>query len=131
MYLIPQSWSHVHMLVSVFPPFGLMFVLGFFIAGTRTKNAGTVRTCLVLFALVALLSVPTYFSGTGSMAALSGNPRFSKAAINIHYLWGGAALIALVLSGIVAAAELWRSRRTMPRDRTPCPACHGAWARSD
>ena len=36
MHLIPQSWSHLHILVGVFPSFGLLFVLGFYIAGLVT-----------------------------------------------------------------------------------------------
>ncbi len=65
MHVIPQSWSHLHILVSVFPSFGLVFVLGFYIAGLLTGNDGIKRTCLVLLGLLALLSVPTYFSGEG------------------------------------------------------------------
>ena len=103
MHLIPQSWSHLHILVSVFPSFGLVCVLGFYIAGLLTDNGLTKRTCLVLFALVALLSVPIYLSGTGSM---SGNPGFSKAAMNTHYIWGIVALVALVLTGVGAVVAL-------------------------
>jgi len=78
-------------------------VLGFYIAGLLTDNSVTKRTCLVLFALVALLSVPIYLSGAGSM---SGNPGFSKAAMNTHYIWGIVALVALVLTGVGAVVAL-------------------------
>src|SRR5258706_15601809 len=60
MHLIPQSWSHLLILVSVFPSFGLVCVLGFYIAGLLTDNNVTKRTGLVLFAVLALLSVPIY-----------------------------------------------------------------------
>ena len=111
MHLIPQSWSHLHILVSVFPSFGLVFVLGFYIAGFLTGNDGTKRTCLVLFGLLALLSIPTYLSGDGSMAVLSGNPKISKDMMNSHYRWGMAALLVFVITGVVAWVELWRSGR--------------------
>ena len=103
MHLIPQSWSHLHILVSVFPSFGLVCVLGFYIAGLLTDNNVTKRTGLVLFAVLALLSVPIYLSGAGS---LSGNPRFSSAAMNTHYVWGIVALVALVLTGVGAVVAL-------------------------
>jgi len=99
------------MLVGVFPSFGLVFVLGFFITGLFKDNNGIKRTCLFMFGMLALLSVPTYFSGTGSMAALSGNPRISKDMMNTHYFWGMAALAALILTGALAWVELWRSGR--------------------
>ena len=111
MHLIPQSWSHLHILVSVFPSFGLVFVLGFYFAGLLTGNNGIKRTCLVLIFILALLSVPTYLSGDGSMAALSGNPRFSKDMMSTHYGWGIAALVALVVTGIAALVALMLSGR--------------------
>jgi uncharacterized membrane protein len=112
MHLIPQSWSHLHILVSVFPSFGLVCVLGFYIAGLVTDNIVTRRTCLVLFAALGLLSIPIYLSGAGSMATLSGNSRFSKAVMNAHYTWGMAALAALVITGVVALVALGLSGST-------------------
>jgi uncharacterized membrane protein len=109
MHLIPQSWSHLHILVGVFPSFGLAIVLGFYIAGFLTRNEGMKRTCLILFGLVALLSVPTYLSGDGSMAVVSKLPNISKDILNTHYGWGMAALVVLVITGAVALVELRRS----------------------
>ncbi len=111
MHLIPQSWSHVHILISVFPTVGFLFVLGVYIAGLLTGNDFVRRACLAMFAMVALLSIPIYVSGIDSMAALSGNPRFSKDAIATHYVWGVVALAVLVICGVLAGVELWRSWR--------------------
>src|SRR5580700_2076224 len=110
MHLIPQSWSHLHILVGVFPSFGLVFVLGFYIAGLVTDNNVIKRTCLAAFGVLALLAIPTYFSGAGSMATLSGSSRISKVMLDTHYGWGMAALLVLVATGGVACFELWRSR---------------------
>jgi hypothetical protein len=111
MHVIPQSWAHLHILISVFPPVGFVIVLGIYIAGFRTGNDFVRRTCLALFGLLGLLSIPIYVSGIGAAAALSGNARFSKDLINTHYLWGVAALAVLLIAGLVAAFELWRSWR--------------------
>ena len=116
MHLIPQSWSHLHMLVSVFPSFGLVCVLGFYLAGLLTDNMVTKRTCLVLFALLALLAIPIYMSGSGSMAVLSGNSRYSKVAMDAHYLWGIGALVALVLTGVASLAALGLSGHSALKD---------------
>src|ERR1700704_5242726 len=109
MHVIPQSWSHLHILISVVPTIGFVIVLGIYIAGFRTGNDFARRTCLVFFGLLGLLSIPIYVSGSGSAAALSGNARFSKDLINTHYIWGVAALAVLMITGLVAAFELWRS----------------------
>jgi uncharacterized membrane protein len=110
MHLIPHSWSHLHILVSVFPSVGLIFVLGFFVAGVATKNEIIKRSCLVLFGLLGLLVVPTYFSGTGSMAVLSENSAISKEVMNTHYNVGMVGLAGLVILGLAAWIELWRAR---------------------
>ena len=57
MHLIPQSWSHLHILISVFPSCGLMFVLGFFIAGIVTNNDSLKRASLALFGVLAVLTI--------------------------------------------------------------------------
>ena len=110
MYLIPHSWSHVHMLASVFPPFGLLFTLGFYIAGLRSGNEGIKRTCLVVFIGLALLSVPIYLSGEG--AASPASPKIAKEMLGAHTIAGIASLIALLVTGLAALVELWRARRS-------------------
>jgi uncharacterized membrane protein len=110
MHLIPQSWSHLHILVSVFPSCGLIFVLGFYVAGLITNNDGMKRTCLALLGVLAVLAIPTYMSGSGSMAALSGKAEISKDMLNYHYYVGLLTLLSLVVAGAFAWYELWRSQ---------------------
>jgi uncharacterized membrane protein len=111
MHLIPQSWSHLHILVSVFPSVGLIFVLGFYVTAFVTDNEAMKRSCLVLFGILGILAIPTYFSGDRSMEALSQNPNISQDLMNSHFGWGLAALAVLVMTGAAALIELWRSRR--------------------
>jgi uncharacterized membrane protein len=111
MHLIPQSWSHWHILLSVFPSIGLLFVLAFFVTALLANDAAMKRICLVLFAVFGILAVPTYFSGDYSMAALSGDPKISRQLMNSHFVWGLASLAALVITGAAAAVELWRFHR--------------------
>jgi uncharacterized membrane protein len=110
MHLIPQSWSHLHILISVFPSVGLLFVLGFYVTGILTKNEGIKQACLVLFALIAVLAIPTYWSGDRSMALLSQDSKISADTMNAHYGWGLAALAILLATGAAALVELFRSR---------------------
>jgi uncharacterized membrane protein len=108
MHLIPQSWSHLHILVSVFPSVGLIFVLGFYIAAMATKNEVIKRSCLVLFGILAVLAIPTLLSGLGSMEVLSQDAKISQSVMNAHYYWGLGALAILVITGGYAVVELWR-----------------------
>jgi len=111
MHVIPQSWSHLHILVSVFPSVGLVFVLGLYVTAMVTNNEVMKRTGLLLFGILGLLAIPTYFSGDGSNAALSQDPKVSQDLVDDHFGWGVVALAALVLTGVAALIALWRFRR--------------------
>jgi uncharacterized membrane protein len=111
MHLIPQSWAHLHILVSVFPSVGLIFALGFYVTAFFTNNEALKRSCLVAFGILGLLAIPTYFSGDGSMDALSKNPKFSEDMVSAHQGWGVASLAVLALTGVAAWIALWRFRR--------------------
>jgi len=111
MHVIPQSWSHLHILVSVFPSVGLVFVLGLYVTAMVTNNEVMKRTGLLLFGILGLLAIPTYFSGDGSIAALSQDPKVSQDLVDDHFGWGMVALAALVLTGVAALIALWRFRR--------------------
>ena len=110
MHLIPQSSSHFHLLVSVLPSIGLIFVLGFYVTAFATGNEVMKRSCLVLFAILGLLAIPTYVSGDRSMAVLSQDPKISQDLMTTHFGWGITSLALLVLTGATALIELWRSR---------------------
>jgi uncharacterized membrane protein len=111
MHLIPQSWAHLHILVSVFPSVGLIFALGFYVTAFFTNNEALKRSCLVAFGVLGLLAIPTYFSGDGSMAALSEKPKFSEDMVSAHQGWGVASLAVLAMTGVAAWIALWRFRR--------------------
>lgn len=112
MHLIPESWAHLHMLVSVFPSVGLLITLGVYVSALSTNNEFGKRTCLALLAILGALAIPTYFSGTGSAASLAQNPRFSPAMISTHLTVSYLALLTLLVMGTAAAYELWQYRTT-------------------
>ena len=112
MHLIPETWSHFHMLVSVFPSVGLLIVMGVYLSALSTNNEGMKRVCLALLGFLGLCAIPTYFSGTGSASEVASNPRFSAAMINTHYNLAIAALMTLLVMGIAAIYELWQYRST-------------------
>ena len=109
MHLIPNSWPHLHILISVFPPVGFVFVLGFYAAGVATGNDVIRRTALALFGVLGVLAVPVWFSGTETMTALLQDPKVSADALDAHYYWGLAASVVLLVTGLWALLQLWRA----------------------
>jgi uncharacterized membrane protein len=110
MHLIPQSWSHWHILLGVFPSIGLVFVLGCYVAAMVTDNEAMKRSGLVLFGILGVLTIPTYVSGDHSMASLAQDPKISQDLVNSHLGWAIAALAVLATASLAAVIELWRSR---------------------
>ena len=112
MHLIPESWAHLHMLVSVFPSVGLLIVMGAYVSALSMNNEGMKRVSLGLLGILGVLAIPTYFSGTGSAAEVANNPRFSPAAIAVHLNLSYLALATLLVMGAAAIYELWQYRST-------------------
>jgi uncharacterized membrane protein len=111
MHLVPQSWPHLHLIVSVFPLVGFVFVVGFYIAGLVTRNDVIRRGCLVVLGILAVLAIPTWFSGVQSMEILFQDPKISADVMRAHYYWGLGALAILAVTGGFAMVDLWRAGR--------------------
>jgi uncharacterized membrane protein len=110
MHVIPQSWAHFHILVTVFPSVGLVFVLGFYVCAMVADSEAMKRICLVGFGILGLLAIPTYISGVHSLEVLSRHPRISNDLMDSHYSWGLVSLAVLSVTGAAALINLWRFR---------------------
>ena len=106
-----MNLPHVHLLLNHFPIIGTLIALGLYLFALIGKSEDLKRASLVIFAGIALLSLPTYMSGNGAEEALRKLPAVSKNAIMAH---NNAALVSLVfmeLTGMFAWLGLWQSRR--------------------
>src|SRR5262245_65481777 len=105
LHVIPQSWAHWHILVSLLPSVGLFFALCLYGVGMYADKDIIKRACLIAFVVVALATVPTYLSGDYTMTALAGNPRFSEARMESHFNWSVNALFFKAWTRLVALLE--------------------------
>lgn len=111
MHLIPDTWPHFHLLVSVFPSIGLIFAICLFIGAMVANNAQMQRVGLFVFAGLAVLGVPTMFSGIWSENVMT-RPGIPEDAGAGHLLWAYFALAFLWVTGILALWVLWRTMKT-------------------
>jgi uncharacterized membrane protein len=109
MHVIPESWAHLHILISLFPLIGLTFVLGFYVAGIATNNDGLKRICLLIIVGLGVLSIPTYISGMASIMPVLEREGVTEDLINSHYNWSLYALIVLIGAAVAAGYEWMRS----------------------
>lgn len=106
-----MNLAHLHLLLNHFPIIGTIVALGLFIASFIGKNDDLKRSSLIIFAAIALITLPAFFSGIGAQRAIRKEPGVSIAVIDRHE---GAAILAMFLmliTGALALVELWNRRR--------------------
>ena len=112
-----MNLAHVHLLLNHFPIIGTIIGLTLLVISFVGKNTDLRRASLIIFAIIALVSIPTFFSGVGAQGALKGEPGVSNALIDRHE---GAAILALLLTevtGAFALVGLWQLQRSSTPSR--------------
>src|SRR5260370_41944507 len=97
---------------------GRMVALGLFIGSFIGKNDDLKRSALIIFAAMALMTLPAFFSGIGAQRAVRKEPGVLTAVIDRHE---GAAIFAMFLmlsTGALPLVELCKRRRISPQ--RPC-----------
>jgi len=105
------NFDHLHLLLNHVPIIGFFVGVGLFVASFTGSNADLRRSALIIFAAVALLTIPTFVSGVGADRTIAREPGVSEALVQRHE---GAAMLGLwfvVATGAAALVALWRSRQ--------------------
>lgn len=106
-----MNLAHLHLLLNHFPIIGTVVGVGLFLFSLAGKNDDLKRASLIIFAVMALLSLPTFFSGVGAEGAIVELPGVSNVLIDRHE---GAAILALFfmeITGALSLAGLWQSHK--------------------
>ncbi|HEY2858489.1 MAG TPA: DUF2214 family protein [Terracidiphilus sp.] len=106
-----MNLAHVHLLLNHFPTVGMIVGLGLFLVAVAGKSDHLKSASLVIFFGIALLSIPTFVSGTAAGLTLSKNPEVSKAMVDTHETAALEALAVMELTGALAWLGLWQRRR--------------------
>ena len=107
-----MNFDHLHLLLNHVPIIGFFVGVGLFVASFTGTNEDLRRSALIIFAAVALVTIPTFASGVGADRSIAGEPGISEALVRRHE---GAAMLGLWFveaTGAAAVMVLWRSRRT-------------------
>jgi uncharacterized membrane protein len=111
-----MNFAHLHLLLNHFPIIGTIVGLGLFLVSFLGKNDDLRRGSYIIFAAIALISIPTFLTGFGAQVMLKG-PGVSDALLQRHE---GSALLSLWFmeaTGALALIGLWQSQKTshLPR----------------
>jgi uncharacterized membrane protein len=111
-----MNYAHLHLLLNHFPIIGTIIGLGLFLISFLGKNEDLRRGSYIVFAAIALLSIPTFLSGYGAQLMIKG-PGISDALIQRHQSSALLSLWFTEATGALALIGLWQTQRTphMPR----------------
>lgn len=111
-----MNWAHMHLLLNHVPVLGTLFGLALLLYAVVRRNDGHKRVALGVFTLVALLALPTYFSGEPAEEVVEHRAGVSEPAIESHEDAALGALAGVEVLGLVALVGLFLSRggRALP-----------------
>jgi hypothetical protein len=103
--------AHLHLLLNHFPIIGTIVGVGLFLFSLAGKNDDLQRAGLIIFSVMALLSLPTFFSGIGAQGAIEKLPGVSNVLIDRHEGAATLALLFMEITGALSLAGLWQSHK--------------------
>ena len=112
-----MNWPHIHLIINHFPVVGFLFGL-LFVAYAMIRNREEIqKTSLGVLVLVALITVPVYFTGGQAGEIMERLPDVSRSLVEQHEEAASLALTGAVILGLIAAGGLFFFRRAaaMPR----------------
>jgi hypothetical protein len=100
---------HVHLLLNHWPIIGTFIGLALFFIALMTRNYDLKQASLVLFAVLAVLTIPVYLSGNAAADAMKKQAGWPTALVTSHEGAAMLAFLALELTGIFSIFALWPS----------------------
>ncbi len=102
---------HIHLLLNHFPTVGFSIGLGLFIVAIFGKKEVLKQASLVIFFMIAALSITTYVSGNDAQQAIKDQPGVSAPLIEAHESAALVAFIFMQATGFFSWIGLWLQRR--------------------
>jgi len=106
------NFAHLHLLLNHVPVLGTIIAIALFLISFCGKNDDLRRASLIIFAGVALVTIPTFVSGFGAQLNIVHQPGVSAPLIQRHL---GSAMLSfwfMEITGGLAIAGLWQLHRT-------------------
>ena len=106
-----MNYAHLHLLLNHVPVIGAFVGVGLLVISFFGKNEDLRRSSYIIFAAIALLTIPAFLSGFGAQQMIQG-PGVSDALIRRHESSALLSLWFMEITGALALVGLWQSQRT-------------------
>src|SRR5258705_12119757 len=87
-----MGFDHLHLILNHVPVIGIIIAFALFLLSFSSGNSDLRRASLIVFAAIALLTIPTFVSGVGAEASIRSEPGVSATLVRRHE---GAAMFGL------------------------------------
>src|SRR5579863_7935955 len=105
-----MNFVYLHLFLNHFPIIGTLVGLRLLLISLFGKNDDLRRASLIIFSVMALLTIPVFFSGPGAQGAIKKLPGVSEALIERHQGSAMLALLFMEIAGAVSLVGLWKSQ---------------------
>ena len=105
-----MNFAHLHLLLNHFPVVGIVLAVGLLGFGLIKKQSSVVDAAKGTIVLVALGTLPTFFSGEPAEKQIKGMAEFSENLVHAHEEAALLALIVTLAAGALALLLLIRFR---------------------
>lgn len=106
-----MNWAHVHIFLNHIPVWGTVFGTLLLIYGMVRGSEEIKRVSLGVFVIIAVLTVPVYFTGEPAEEIVEGLEGVSEPIIEEHEKLAVVSFIAVLILGVIALIALQRYRR--------------------
>lgn len=106
-----MNLAHLHLLLNHVPTVGTVIAFAILMLSFIRRNEALRRVSLEVFCVIALLTLPAYLSGLGTMAEIRDRPEVSEVLMTRHHDAAVLGSIGMLLTGLFAWLGLWQFRR--------------------
>lgn len=103
-----MNWAYVHLLINHIPVLGTVFGTLLLVFGLVKKSEAIKRVSLGIFVIIAVATVPVYFTGEPAEEIVEHLPGVEEPIIEEHEESALVAFIAAGILGVAAIGVLWR-----------------------
>jgi len=104
-----MSAVHIHLVLTHFPIVGTLIGAGILAYGLLKKNAAVNQVALVVFILMALISIPVFLTGEEAEETVEQLAGFSHDLVENHEHLAKSAIWLMLVLGVLSAVSLFAS----------------------
>ena len=106
------NWAHVHLIINHFPVIGILGSILLFMYGLLKKNDEIKKAGLGVFVLIALMTLPVFFTGKAAVETVKNLPGVTETVVGRHEEIASLALVLMEVLGAAALGGLILYRRS-------------------